>query len=169
MDTHRLADGTEIRVRPIGPDDEPLIDELHGQHSEQTIRMRFFGMVRRLSRESLMRLCRLDPEREAALAAVHQGPDGRPHIIAVSRYHMTTETGDAEFAVVVTDAWQGKGVGWYLMRRLEEVARQRGAKRLVGDVLRENVTMLQLMSALGYTIQSTDDPAVVRAVMDLQA
>jgi acetyltransferase len=164
METHRLADGTEILVRPIGPDDEPLIEELHAHHSEHTIRMRFFGMVRRLSREALMRFCRLDPRREAALAAVHQGPDGRPHIIGVSRYHLPPETGEAEFAVVVTDAWQGKGVGWHLMQRLEALARQHGAKRLAGDVLRENATMLQMMAALGYTTESTDDPAIVRAV-----
>jgi acetyltransferase len=167
METHRLADGTEILVRPVGPEDEPLITELHERHSEHTIRMRFFGMVRHLSRESLVRLCRLDPDREVALAALHRGADGRPHIIGVSRYHLTPETGEAEFAVVVTDAWHGKGVGWHLMRRLGEVARGRGVKRLVGDVLRENVTMLRLMTALGYTIQSTDDPAVVRVVMDL--
>jgi acetyltransferase len=167
METHHLADGTEILVRPIGPEDEPLIEELHERHSEHTIRMRFFGMVRHLSRASLMSLCRLDPEREAALAALHQGADGKPHIIGVSRYHLTPETGEAEFAVVVTDAWQGKGVGWHLMRRLGQVARQRGARRLVGDVLRENATMIQLMTALGFTIESTDDPAVVRTVMDL--
>jgi acetyltransferase len=167
MDTHRLADGTEIFVRPIGPDDEPLIEELHERHSAHTIRMRFFGLVRHLSRESLTRLCRLDPSREAALAALHQGADGRPHIIGVSRYYLTPETGEAEFAVVVTDEWQGRGVGWILMRRLENVARPRGVKRLVGDVLRENATMLQLMTALGYTVRLTDDPAVVQAVKDI--
>jgi acetyltransferase len=169
MQTHRLADGTEILVRLIGPDDEPLIEELHERHSEHTIRMRFFGLVRHLSRESLMRLCRLDPDREAALAALVPGADGRPHIIGVSRYHLTPETGEAEFAVVVTDDWQGKGVGWLLMRRLEELAPPRGVTRLVGDVLRENVAMLQLMTALGYAIQSTDDPAVVRAVKDVSS
>jgi acetyltransferase len=167
METHRLVDGTEILVRPIGPEDESLIEELHGHHSEHTIRMRFFGMVRRLSPESLMRLCRLDPDRELALAALHHREDGRPYIIGVSRYHLIFDTGEAEFAVVVTDSWQGKGVGWHLMRRLEEMARQRGVKRLVGDILRENTPMIQLMSALGYTIQTTDDPAVVQAVMDL--
>jgi acetyltransferase len=169
METHHLADGTEILVRPIGPEDEPLIEELHGHHSEHTIRMRFFGMVRRLSAESLMRLCRLDPERELALAALHVGEDGRPHIIAVSRYHLIADRGDAEFAVVVTDAWQGKGVGWHLMRRLEEMARQRGVKRLVGFILRENTAMIQLITALGYFVESTDDPSVVQAVMNLGA
>jgi acetyltransferase len=167
METHRLADGAEILVRPVGPDDEPLIEELHERHSEHTIRMRFFGLVRHLSRGALTRLCRLDPAREAALAALHHEADGRPHIIGVSRYYLTPETGEAEFAVVVTDAWQGRGVGWHLMRRLEEVARQHGVRRLAGDVLRENAAMIQMMTGLGYAIESTDDAAVVRAVKDV--
>jgi|SRR6516164_4873664 acetyltransferase len=167
METYRLADGTEILVRPVGPEDEPLIEELHERHSEHTIRMRFFGMVRHLSHDSLVRLCHIDHDHDVALAALHQGADGRPHMIGVSRYHLYPETGEAEFAVVVTDAWQGKGVGWHLMSRLADVARERGAKRLVGDVLRENASMLQLMSALGFAIRPTEDPAVVQAVMGL--
>jgi acetyltransferase len=169
METHRLGDGTEILVRPVRPEDETLIVELHEGHSEQTIRMRFFGMVRHLSRDNLIRLLQLDAARDLALAALHPGADGRPRMIGVSRYHLDAATGDAEFAVVVTDAWQGKGVGSHLMRRLADAARQRGVKRLVGDVLRENAAMLRLMSALGFTIASTEDPRVVRAVMQLAA
>jgi len=167
--THRLNDGTEVLVRPIRPEDEPLIVELHEGHSEHTIRMRFFSMVRRLSHDSLIRLCYLDYDREMALAALHRGADGRPHVIGVSRYHRQPETGEAEFAVVVTDAWQGKGVGSYLMRRLADIARERGVRRLVGDVLRENANMLQLMSALGFTVRPTEDATVVQASMDLTA
>ncbi len=169
METHRLRDGTEVLVRPVRPDDEALIVELHDGHSEQTIRMRFFGMVRRLSRDNLIRLLQLDAERDLALAALHPGSDGRPRMIGVARYHLDPATGDAEFAVVVTDAWQGKGVGSHLMRRLIDAARRHGARRLVGDVLRENVAMLQLMSALGFSVFATDDPTVVRAVLELTA
>jgi acetyltransferase len=163
---HHLNDGTEILVRPIRPEDEPLIVELHEGHSEHTIRMRFFSLVRRLSHDSLIRLCHLDYDREMALAALHRGADGRPHMIGVSRYHLLPETSEAEFAVVVTDAWQGKGVGSLLMQRLTEIARERGVKRLVGEVLRENTNMLQLMGALGFVVQPTDDPMVVQAVME---
>src|SRR5207253_47294 len=66
----RLRDGTEATVRAIGPEDEPLIVELHASHSEQTLRMRFFSLVKTLSRESLIRLCHLDYDREMALVAV---------------------------------------------------------------------------------------------------
>jgi len=162
-----LDDGTEILVRPLRADDEALIVELHEGHSEHTIRMRFFGMVRHLSHESLLRLCHLDYDRAMALAAIHTGADGRPHIIGVSRYHRHPQTDEAEFAVVVTDAWQGRGVGWELMRRLMDMARNHGVKRLVGDVLRENTNMLQLMGALGFRLRPTEDATVVQAVREL--
>lgn len=167
-ETFRLDDGTEILVRPVRPDDESLIVELHEAHSEHTIRMRFFGMVRHLTREQLVRLCHLDYNRDMALAALHHGKDGRSHIIGVSRYHRRPDPAEAEFAVVVTDAWQGKGVGAYLMRRLAEAARAHGVTRLVGEVLRENGNMLQLMRGLGYAIRSTEDAGVVEAVRELR-
>ncbi len=164
---HKLIDGTEIEVRVLRPEDEPLIVALHAGHSDNTIRMRFFGMVRRLSHESLIRLCHLDYDREMALAAVVRGADGQPHFIGVSRYYLERDTGEAEFAVVVTDAWQGKGVGVYLMNRLIDAAKNHGVKRLAGLVLRENSTMLELVKGLGFNIESTDDPAVLSAVLTL--
>jgi acetyltransferase len=164
---HHLGDGTEILVRPVRPEDEPLIVDLHEGHSEHTIRMRFFGMVRRLTRDSLIRLCHLDYGRALALVAVHRGADGGPHAIGVARYHRHGESGEAEFAVVVTDAWQGKGVGRLLMRQLIDAARERGVTRISGGVLQENTAMLGLMSDLGFTIRPTEDSGVVQAVMDL--
>src|SRR5262249_24228230 len=114
----RLDDGTYVVVRPIRPEDEPLIVALHAGHSERTIRMRFFSMVKSLSRDSLIRLCHLDYDRELALAAEYHDADGKPHFAGVSRYYLHPETAAAEFAVVVQDPWQGRGLGWHLMQRL---------------------------------------------------
>jgi acetyltransferase len=163
----RLADGTEMVVRPIRPEDEPLIIELHAGHSERTIRMRFFSLVKTLSRDSLIRLCHLDYNREMALAAEFEDGGGRPHFAGVSRYYLNPETGEAEFAVVVGDAWQGHGLGWHLMQRLIDVARQRGVRQLVGSVLRENETMLKLTEELGFTTRPTAEPSVVEVSRDL--
>jgi acetyltransferase len=163
----RLGDDSEALIRVIRPDDEPLIIALHAGHSERTIRMRFFGMVKTLSYDSLARLCRLDFEREMALVAEGKDAEGRPQLLGVSRYFLSPQTGDAEFAVVVGDAWQGQGLGWHLMTRLIEVARARGVKRLVGVVLCENATMLQLMRELGFQSGPSDDPAVVEVALDL--
>ena len=96
-------DGTEVVVRAISPEDEPLIVQLHAGHSEHTIRMRFFSLVKILSHDALIRLCHLDYDREMALVAVRQEADG-PHLLGVSRYYLRLETGAAEFALVVGDA-----------------------------------------------------------------
>src|SRR5262249_16835726 len=147
-------------------EDEPLIVKLHEGLSTHTIRMRFHSLVKRLSRDSLIRLCHLDYDREMALVAVRRDEKG-PHIMGVSRYYLDPETGTAEFAVVVGDPWQGHGLGWHLMQRLIEVAQQRGVRRLVGSVLRENQSMLQMARELGFTVQSTVEDAVVEVVRDI--
>jgi acetyltransferase len=162
----RLSDGTEVTVRAIRPEDEPLIVDLHARHSEHTIRMRFFGLVKTLSRENLVRLCRLDYERDMALVAVHQ-EGGAARILGVSRFYLRPETGVAEFALVVSDAYQGKGLGRHLMERLIAIARERGVKRLAGQVLRENEPMLKLTRSLGFRPGPSDDPAVAAVTLDL--
>jgi acetyltransferase len=162
----RLADGMEVLVRAIRPEDEPLIVELFESFSAHTIRMRFFSMVKRLTHDSLIRLCHLDYDREMALVAARRD-GGRPHLLGVSRYYLDPETRTAEFAVTVGDPWQGQGLGWHLMERLIEVARQRGVKRLAGPVLRENTAMLKLAQELGFTVQPTAESSVVEVVRDL--
>ena len=162
----RLDDGTEITVRAIRPEDEPLLIALHASHSEHTIRMRFFSLVKTLSRDSLIRLCHLDYDREMALVAVQRDAAG-PHLLGVSRYYLDPETGAAEFAVVVGDAWQGKGLGRHLMDRLLDVARQRGVRRLVGAILQENTPMQQLAKEVGFAMHPTPQDDVVEAVLDL--
>jgi acetyltransferase len=159
-----LNDGTEVIVRAIRPEDEPLLVAFHANNSEHTIRMRFFSMVKRLTRESLIRLCHLDYDRAMALVAVQRTDSGENQILGVSRYYLDPETGDAEFAVVIGDAWQGHGLGWHLMQRLVETAKQHGVRRLVGLVLRENAPMLQLMEELGFSIEATQEPDVLKVV-----
>jgi acetyltransferase len=166
---HMLADGSELLVRVIRPEDESLIVEFHGGHSEHTLRMRYFGMVRILSRESLIRLCHLDYDRELALVAIHRDADDRPHVAGVSRYYVRQETGVAEFALVVGDPWQRKGLGTHLLQRLIAIARERGVLRLVGSILRENGPMIALVRKLHFEVRNTSDKDVVQAVLDLSS
>jgi acetyltransferase len=123
-------------------------------------------MVKHLSRDRLIRLCHLDYNREMALVAVREDATG-PHILGVSRYSCEPETGAAEFAVVVSDPNQGRGLGHHLMERLIAVARDRGVKRLTGQVLRENQPMLDLMEHLKFKIEPTEDATTVEVVLDL--
>ncbi|MFO0841042.1 MAG: bifunctional acetate--CoA ligase family protein/GNAT family N-acetyltransferase [Gemmataceae bacterium] len=161
-----LNDGARVTVRAIRPEDEPLIIGLHGRHSEHTIRMRFFSLVKTLSRDSLIRLCHLDYDREMALAAVLTEEAG-PRFLGVARYYLTPETGRAEFALVVEDAFQRKGVGRHLLSRLIDIARERGVKTLYGQVLRENTPMLALTVALGFGPPQAVESDVVQVEMDL--
>jgi acetyltransferase len=160
----RLRDGREVLVRPICPEDEPLLIAFHAGHSERTIRMRFFSLVKTLSRDSLIRLCHLDYERDLALVAELR--DGERRLAGVSRFHLHPETAVAEFALVVGDAWQGRGLGRHLLERLIAIARERGVKRLVGQVLAENGPMLELTRKLGFTAAPTEDPTVVGVGLD---
>jgi acetyltransferase len=162
-----LSDGGQIVLRAIRPEDEPLITALHGTLSEQSIRMRFFSMVKALSRDSLIRLCHLDYAREMALVAERKNAEGQPEIIGVSRYYMNPQTRSAEFAVTVSDAYQGQGLGQHLMERLIAVARERGVAQLVGSVLRENHRMLTLAKDLGFRDGKPIDRDVVQVVLDL--
>jgi acetyltransferase len=164
----RLQDGTEVLIRVIRPEDEPLLVAFHERHSEHTIRMRFFSMVKRLSRDSLIRLCHLDYDREIALVALRREGERETEIVGVSRYYFDPQTGDAEFALVVGDAWQGHGLGYHLMERLIEVARQYGVRRLIGWVLQENAAMLQLVQELGFTVSPGPESGVVEVALDLQ-
>jgi acetyltransferase len=162
---YRLRDGREALIRAIRPEDEALIIAFHASHSENTIRMRFFSLVKTLSRDSLIRLCHLDYNRELALVAVLREGE-QTKIAGVSRYYLHPESGDAEFAVVVGDAWQRQGLGKHLMERLISAARERGVKRLVGLVLSENHPMLALMRKLGFAHEKEED-GVVTVTMPL--
>jgi acetyltransferase len=162
----RLRDGRDVTVRAIRPEDEALIIALHASHSENTIRMRFFSMVKTLSRDSLIRLCHLDYDREMALVAVRREDDGEK-ILGVSRYYLSPETGAAEFALVVGDAYQRQGLGRHLMERLIGVAKERGIRKLTGLILAENLPMLRLTAALGFTPPRHVEEGVVAVEMPL--
>jgi len=159
----RLADGREVLIRAIGPEDEDRIMELHGSHSEHTLRMRYFSLVKHLSRESLIRLCHLDYDREMALVAIDHQPAG-DRILGVSRYYLDPESGEAELAVFVRDSCHRQGLGRHLVVRLIEVARDRGVKTLAASVLAENTPMLRLMKSLGFSEPKPTEPGVLRVI-----
>lgn len=163
----QLKDGTTVEIRPIRPEDEPLLVAFHDSHSEHTIRMRFFSLVRHLTRDNLIRLCHLDYNRDIALIAI-ESKEGIERTCGVSRFFLDPESMEAEFAVIVGDAWQGKGLGYHLMQRLIEVAKDMQIKELVGDVLAENASMLKIADEMGFTKTHTDDPGIVQVRLSLE-
>jgi len=159
----RLRDGTEILIRPIGPEDAEREQAFVRALSPESRYFRFMNTLRELSPEMLHRFTHPDLQREVALVALAgDGPASRQ--IGVARFVADAEGGGAEFAVVVADEWHNRGVGSRLMRELMRAARVLGIKRLWGDILATNQHMLSLMTALGFELHMVPaDPLLKRA------
>ncbi|HEV8680298.1 MAG TPA: bifunctional acetate--CoA ligase family protein/GNAT family N-acetyltransferase, partial [Stellaceae bacterium] len=154
----RLRDGTEVELRPVQPEDEPLLHELAAHMSREDLRLRFFTPVRGLSHTVAARLTQIDYDREMALVAMHDGT-----MLGIAHFFADPDRLSAEYAIAVRSDWQGRGVGYLLMSRLIEVARQTGIGELVGEVLRENTAMLEMCRELGFAVSS--DPTDANLVL----
>jgi acetyltransferase len=164
--TEQLRDGAVVRLRPIRPEDEPLLQDLASHMSPQDLRLRFFTAMKGLTHQLAARLTQIDYDREMALIALAADAD---HVLGVSRFAADPDNRQAEYAVEVRSDWKGRGLGYLLMTRLIDVARQRRIGELVGEVLRENTAMLQMCRALGFTIRAdAKDPSLVQVSKVLQ-
>jgi len=161
VSTHRLADGTDIVIRPIRPEDAALEKSFISQLSRQSRYFRFMQEIKELNQEMLVRFTQLDYDRELAMLAVLNNGTGNETGLGVARYIMNPDGKSCEFALVVADEWQGKGIGTRLMQLLMEAARLRGFIEMTGEVITENSNMLQLVRELGFSVtRKQDDPAV---------
>ena len=161
--------GQSLRVRPIRPEDAAMEQAFVAALSEQSRYMRFMQHLRGLTPQMLERFTQVDYDRELALVALDESTDPEA-IVAVVRYVANWDRESAEFAIVVADAWQGRGVGVALMRMLIDCARKRGFRRLVGSVLAINAPMLRLMQALGFVVEADpDDRDQVIVTLELRA
>ena len=161
---HTLADGTQLTVRPIRPEDAKIEQEFVRNLSEQSKYFRFMQAISELTPQMLVRFTQIDYDREMALIAVHEPTDGSEVQVAVARYTVDPDWTSCEFALTVADAWQGRGVGYYLMERLMEVARNRGLEAIHGEVLAANSHMLGLMQRLGFQIRTSPDETDIKLV-----
>jgi acetyltransferase len=168
--TLELADGTRLAVRAIRPEDAEMEKRFVNGLSEETRYFRFFYRLHELTPHMLARFTQVDYDREMALVVIAEDAavPGGQRIIAVARYIGNPDGESAEFAIVVDDAWQGRGVARQLMGRLIACARQRGFKRLQGAVLRANHNMIKFTEGLGFsTADDPDDPEQVVATLPL--
>ncbi len=143
--------GLELLVRPIKPEDAPLLVELFDALSPRSIFLRFFSPMRVLPPDMLARFTQIDYDRDMALVAIEE-TQGQERMLGVARLMGDLDGVQGEFAVLVGDPWQGKGVGAELLKRLMRIARERGFRSLTGTVLAENTTMLALARKLGFVI-----------------
>jgi acetyltransferase len=159
-----LRDGTRVTIRPICPEDEAREQAFVRGLSTESRYFRFMNTLRELSPGMLHRFTDPDPSREAALVALHSDAGGTRQV-GVARYAMTDGGEAGEFALVVADDMQGRGLGTRLMRELLANARARGLRRLEGSVLSSNHRMLALMQALGFDISALPEDQRLRRVV----
>ena len=159
----QLNDGTDIVVRPIRPEDAEIEQAFVRSLSAESRYFRFMNTMQELSLEMLVRFTQIDYHNEMALIAVKQ-EDNVEVQIGVGRYMTNPDKRSCEFALAISDEWQGRGIGRQLMRNLEEVARDRGLEKIEGQVLGNNFRMLHLMTSLGYTTGIDEDESGVKVV-----
>jgi len=165
----QLADGTPVVVRPIRPEDAEMHQKFVRGLSEETKYFRFLSTMHELTPKLLVRFTQIDYDREMALLAVAE-IDGEETELGVARYVINPDADSCEFALVVGDAWQGKGIGSKLMISLIDVAREKGLRTVEGDVMASNPNMLKLMTALGFAVTTNEeDHALKRVVKPIQA
>ena len=162
-----LADGRELMVRPIRPDDEPMIKGMFYSFSEQTKYLRYHGTLKSLPHNRLQVFCNVDYDAEMALVVTH-GEGGHTEIIGVGRYLTTPDTRTAEMAFVIRDDWQRQGLGTHLFQRLAEIAIRSGIRQFHADVLPENSGMLKIFHRSGLNTETATDEGVVRVTIRLQ-
>jgi acetyltransferase len=155
-------DGSTFLIRPIRPEDEPLLVRFHAELTEETVYSRYFehlGLSQRTAHERLTRVCFNDYDREMALVAEQTGADGERRIVAVGRLSKAHAVPEGEFAILVGDPWQGRGLGSELLRRLVEIGRDEGLELIWADMLSSNVGMRRTAQSVGFrVIDELGDP-----------
>ena len=167
----KVAGGT-VQIRPVKPEDEPLMTEFTMGLSADNLYLRYFHAVSAsslISHEQLARLTFVDYNREMALVAVRTDPKtNRPSIIAHGQLTKLHGNNDAEFAIQVRDAYQGTGLGTELLVILLEVARAEGIERVVAEIMPENVGMRRICTKLGFTFQRLPESNNILAHIELE-
>jgi len=165
--TFQLPDGRDVTIRPIRPEDAEIEQDFIRNLSDEAKYFRFMHAVHELTPEMLVRFTQIDYHREMALIAV-TWEDGKEIEHGVVRYVTNPDQNSCEFAIVISDEFQGHGIGQRMITRLMEIARSRGLDLIEGEVLTANHRMLELVRSLDFQVErSTDNPGVQYVWKDL--
>lgn len=172
-----LKDGSPVTIRPIRPEDEPLMVQFHQSLSEESIYLRYAHLVKlshRITHERMTRVCFIDYDRGIALVIDRKDPVTDQHeILAVARLTKVQGTDEAEFAMLVNDRYQHQGIGSELLRRILQIAREENTnsaqptRRIIADILTENRGMQRVCEKLGFQIHRILGEDMVQATIDL--
>lgn len=155
-----LRDETPITLRPIRPEDEPMWLELLGSCSKESIYHRFRYDFYFDSHEVASQFCFIDYDREIAIVAEHEKEDGKKELIGVGRLIADPDVEIMEYAVLITDKWQKKELGFALTNYCLEIAKSRGIKRLAAETTRDNKPMISVFRKLNFKIRFNEDTTV---------
>jgi acetyltransferase len=171
VSTWTMKDGNQVTLRPIRPEDEPLMVKFHETLSDRSVYLRYFcslSLSRRVEHERLLRICFGGYDREMVLVAERDDPASEERrIIAVGRMNKLHAGNEAEVAVLVSDQYQKLGLGNELLRRVIQIARDEKLTRVSAEMLPDNIAMQIITKRLGFRARAGEDPTSVRAFLDL--
>ena len=163
--------GAQVMIRPIRPEDEPMMARFHERLSERTVYLRYFypmKLSQRIEHERLSRICFVDYDREMALVAEVKDPaTGEPSIVAAGRLIKLYGTTDAEFTILVADEYQRSGYGTEMLNRLVQIGRDEGVRRIFGTILTDNSDMLRVCERVGFKLQGVPKDGMMRVMLEL--
>jgi acetyltransferase len=166
-----MKDGAKVTIRPIRLEDEPLMARFHETLSDRSVYYRYFHLIKlsqRVTHDRLMHICFVDYIHEMALVVDYENPTTKEHEIhGVGRLIKHRELNEAEFAVIVSDQWQKRGLGSELLRRLLQVGRDWKLARITADILPDNIDMQRVCKKLGFQIEFDRGERLMKACIDL--
>jgi acetyltransferase len=163
-----LASGQKVLLRPIRPEDEPQHYEFLSKITLEDIRYRFFGLVRRLPHSEMARLTQIDYDREMAFIATPLTDRGQSReTLGVVRTITDSNNDQAEYAILVRSDLKGQRLGWKLLDKMVHYCRSRGTKEIVGQILRDNTKMLDLVFGMGFKSHPQPDEDIIEVVLKL--
>jgi acetyltransferase len=158
-----------LTYRPIRPEDEPLLVQFHENISEKSVYLRYFrsfNLDQRTEHQRLTRICFVDYDRTIALVVTRKNEEGDDVVVAAGRLSRAHATAEAEFALLVSDAYQGMGVGSQLLRRLLAIGREEGVETVIAYMLPENTGMRHVSQMLGFKFEREED--LLKATLELK-
>jgi acetyltransferase len=162
-----MKDGTQVTIRPIRPEDEPALVRFHETLSERSVYLRYFHLInleQRTTHERLTRICFIDYDREMALVAVRRNPQtGESDVLGVSRLVKIHGTREAEVAVLISDQWQGRGLGKELLGRLIPIGAAEKLSKLTAGILPDNRGVLRVCEKLGFVMKYSAEDEMMKA------
>src|SRR5580700_4952207 len=166
-----MKEGTEVTLRPIRPEDEPLMSEFHETLSDLSVYMRYFSALSlslRVAHERLVRICFVDYDRVMALVVDHKDEaTGQHRILGVGRLIKLHTKNEAEVAILVSDQFQKQGLGIELLRRTVQIARDEKLSSISAEMLRDNVSVQRVFRKVGFRLRMVADSSCISAMLDL--